>query len=78
MSLDISKFKTVTEFHDAIRDSEYTAPPAMYICLIKLMEQRGFSFQEAYNFLWERRLIFISGNFYIYNFEANKLCYQQK
>ena len=73
MSLDISKYKTVTDFHDAIRDSEYTAPPQMYACLVQLMEQKGLSFQEAYNFLWERRLIFISGNFYFYDLKADKL-----
>ncbi len=73
MILDISKYKTVTEFHDAIRDSEHTAPPAMYACLVKLMNTKGLSFQEAYNFLWERKLIFISGNFYFYDLKADKL-----
>ena len=78
MSLDISKFKTVMEFHDAIRDSEYTAPPEMYRCLVKLMGQRGFTFQEAYNFLWERKLIFILENFYFYDLKANKLFEKQE
>ena len=73
MSLDISKYKTVMEFHDAIRDSEYTAPPEMYRCLVKLMGQKGLTFQEAYNFLWEKKLIFISENFYFYDLKANKL-----
>ena len=72
-NMDISKYTTVTEFHDAIRDSEYTAPPEMCRCLVKLMNQRGLNFQEAYNFLWERKLIFVSGNFYFYNLKADKL-----
>jgi len=71
--MDISKYKTVGEFYEDIKKQGYSAPLCMCACLSKLMEQKGLDFQEAYNFLWERKLIFLSGMFFFYDLAADKL-----
>lgn len=72
-SLDISKFKTVGEFHDAIRASEYTAPLALYQGLDSLMKAKSISFQDAYKFLADNKKIIIAGGKYFYDLSSSEL-----
>ena len=71
--MDISKYKSVGEFYEDSKKHGYSVPLCMCACLSKLMEQRGLNFQEAYNFVWERKLIFLSGRFHLYDLTADKL-----
>jgi hypothetical protein len=73
MSINISKYKSVGEFYEDMKKQGYFVPLCMCACLSKLMQQRRLSFQEAYNFLWGRKSIFLVGKFYIYDLTADKL-----
>lgn len=71
--LDISKIKTVGEFHDEIVASKYTASPDLYRGLQSLMKVKNFTFPEAFKFLSDNKKVFITGNWYIYDLSASKL-----
>lgn len=72
--LDVSKIKTVGEFHDAIRASQYyTASPDLYRGLKSLMKAKSITFPEAYQFLVDNKKIFLADNWYVYDLSANKL-----
>jgi hypothetical protein len=76
--LDISKCKTVGEFHEAIRASEYAAPSGLYQGLCSLMETKKLTFQEAFKFLLDNNKIILAGKSYIYDLSASKLWEENK
>lgn len=78
ISLDISKYKTVGEFHDAIRASEYSAPSSLYQGLCSLVEAKKLTFQEAFKFLLDNKKIILAGKTYIYDLSASKLWEENK
>lgn len=71
--LDISKFKTVGEFHDGIVASKYTASPDLYRGLQSLMKAKELTFQEAFKFLLDNKKVFVIDNCYVYDLSARKL-----
>ncbi|MBU2028869.1 hypothetical protein KJ761_03185 [Patescibacteria group bacterium] len=76
--LDISKYKTTGEFHDAIRASEYSAPLILCGGLDTLMKAKGLTFQEAFKLLLDNKKIILAGKTYIYDLSASKLWEENK